>query len=327
MLVYLAGPMDYHQANNDLRDRVALELGGQGIAYFDPTSAYGAADNDARQVFDINEHVIASCDGLLAVWPDNVQSIGTPMEILSAHRQGKPVVVIGCVRSMQLRALGIPAYPFDFFVQAIKDLKDRVEKGRPVRRGEYVRGQVLLSDFADVTKYHDAAAFPPIRINPATELGEAWLEATRIPTIRWTGDEQHEPYRPYEGDAGFDLICSDRVTIEPGRFADVACGINVEFPRNTWGMITGRSSTLRRRGLLVHQGIIDNGYRGPLFAGVFNLSEQPRTIRPGDRVAQIIPFPLTAKGLTFEHVAVLTEADRGQAGFGSTGDRVLKAVD
>jgi dUTP pyrophosphatase len=156
------------------------------------------------------------------------------------------------------------------------------------------------------------------------ELVEAarWAGRNRDDEIRWVGEELDgawEPQRAHEGDAGFDLFVSKPVRIAVGAFVDVPCGISVQFPPGVWGMITGRSSTLRKRGLLVAQGIIDNGYRGPLYAGVQNLGDKVQDVGAGERLAQIIPFPVLADGLSWVRVSKLAEHARGQNGFGSTG--------
>ena len=125
------------------------------------------------------------------------------------------------------------------------------------------------------------------------------------------------PARAKPGDAGFDLYCQVETVCRPGEFVDIPCGVAVEFPSGWWGLLTGRSSTLRKRGLLVAQAVIDNGYRGPLFAGVWNLRDSSVTVGPGERIAQLIPvqaFPdsvIAAVGLGW--------SERGDSGFGSTG--------
>jgi dUTP pyrophosphatase len=68
------------------------------------------------------------------------------------------------------------------------------------------------------------------------------------------------PTQAHLGDAGMDLYVSEAVRIEPGVFVDVECGIRVQLPDGYWARITGRSSTLRRRGLLVSEAVIDGGY-------------------------------------------------------------------
>lgn len=138
--------------------------------------------------------------------------------------------------------------------------------------------------------------------------------------IRFTGEREWEPVRGYAGDAGFDLFCSETTHIPYGEFRDVPCGINIELPEGVWAMITGRSSTLRRRQLLVIQGIIDVGYRGPLYAGTQSFAPGPVTVERGERIAQLIPMPLWADKLYFERVSELEPSDRGTNGFGSSGD-------
>lgn len=135
--------------------------------------------------------------------------------------------------------------------------------------------------------------------------------------LKWTGDPECEPVRGYAGDAGYDLTIEKDCRIHVGAFYDVPLGISVEMPPGVWGMLTGRSSTIRRRRLLVTQGIIDNGYRGPLYAGVQNLGDAVVDLERGERIAQLILFPLILPEPL--QVNRLSYSDRGEAGFGSSG--------
>lgn len=131
-------------------------------------------------------------------------------------------------------------------------------------------------------------------------------------------DEARIPERKYVGDAGVDLVTSQEVVVPPGEFRDVPTGLRIGLPPGFYARITGRSSTLRKRGLLVSEGIIDNGYTGPLFSGVWNLTSEPVTIAVGERVAQLILHPITA--VPFLQVNDIVSADgRGSNGFGSSG--------
>jgi dUTP pyrophosphatase len=139
------------------------------------------------------------------------------------------------------------------------------------------------------------------------------------PTLRWTGDPHCGPVKQYAGDAGFDLYVERTMHIPYNCFVDVPLGISVQLPTGMWAMLTGRSSTLRNRHLLVIQGIIDNGYRGPLYAGVQNLGSRATVIERGERIAQLIPMPLEAAKIDTVKVDNLDVSDRGERGFGSTG--------
>lgn len=145
------------------------------------------------------------------------------------------------------------------------------------------------------------------------------LCANPAPVVEWTGLLKHQPVRQYSGDAGFDLYVCEDCRIEANQFVDVSCGVAVALPSGVWAMITGRSSTLRQRGLLVTQGIIDNGFRGELFVGVQNLKDRHVDVEAGDRLGQLIPFPLIAPDLEWRQVNELSETDRDVMGFGSTG--------
>lgn len=119
------------------------------------------------------------------------------------------------------------------------------------------------------------------------------------------------------GDAGADLVLVEGGLLEPGQAKDFPVGISVEPPLGYFFIIHPRSSTLRKRGLFVHVGIIDNGYRGPLYIYVRNENGNAVYVEPGARLAQMILLPMVQP--VIEEVAELGESDRGGAGFGSTG--------
>lgn len=125
------------------------------------------------------------------------------------------------------------------------------------------------------------------------------------------------PEFAFMGDAGADLALVEGGLLEPGEARDFAVGLAVEPPLGYFFIIHPRSSTLRKRGLFVHIGIIDNGYRGPLFIYVRNDTKHTVHIEPGAKLAQMILLPMTQP--VVEEVEVLEDSDRGAAGFGSTG--------
>lgn len=145
-------------------------------------------------------------------------------------------------------------------------------------------------------------------------------ESRQFADLRFKVDEPGcLPKRSYDDDAGLDLVVSATTVILPGTFEDVPCGVSVELPGHVWGLVTGRSSALRKRGLLVHSGVIDPGYRGPLFAGAWNMTDQPVKIEAGERVAQLILMGNQTRYHTPLAVDSLSPSLRGLRGFGSTG--------
>ncbi|AKT38278.1 dUTP diphosphatase [Chondromyces crocatus] len=124
-----------------------------------------------------------------------------------------------------------------------------------------------------------------------------------------------------EGDVGYDLRASEDVLL-PARLgppAYISTGIRIKAPEGVWTRIVGRSSTASR-GVLVAEGIIDNGYTGELFVACFNLSGHPLAIKAGERIAQLVFCPIITPKLTY--VEELPATGRGGRGFGSTGEAV-----
>lgn len=152
-----------------------------------------------------------------------------------------------------------------------------------------------------------------------TTCEEAWERRKSVMAVKQEHPDARLPNRAHRGDAGFDMYVTERMVIEPSTFVDVPCGISIELPEPYWGLIVGRSSTIRTRGLLVTPGIIDNGYRGELNSPVWNMTSEPVTIEVGERLAQFIPMSLTANIMDPRWTEILSPSDRGTNGFGSTG--------
>lgn len=126
------------------------------------------------------------------------------------------------------------------------------------------------------------------------------------------------PRRGYDDDAGLDLMVAADMKIGPHQFADVPTGVKCDIPHGHWLMIVGRSSTLRKRGLLVSTGIIDAGWTGELFAGVQNMTDQTVEVAAGERLSQAILLTAPVVGYKPVWGTIPTKA-RGTNGFGSTG--------
>lgn len=131
------------------------------------------------------------------------------------------------------------------------------------------------------------------------------------------------PLPQYEtiGSAGMDLRAHlvEPITLGPLERALVPTGLHIELPIGYEAQIRPRSGLALRRGLtlLNSPGTIDSDYRGEIKCILVNLSTEPQTIAPGERIAQMI----VARYELVEWLPVeqLGETDRNSGGFGSTG--------
>lgn len=121
--------------------------------------------------------------------------------------------------------------------------------------------------------------------------------------------------------AGADLYaCLEApLTIAPGETAKIPTGIAMEIPTGYAGLIFARSSLGVKRGLAPANkvGVVDSDYRGEFLIFLYNQSQEPQTVAPRERVAQLVIVPV--RQAHFEEVDTLEETQRGQGGFGSTG--------
>lgn len=124
------------------------------------------------------------------------------------------------------------------------------------------------------------------------------------------------------GAAAMDLTaCIDEpVTIAPRQLVTLPTGIAIALPSAEYvALVFARSGLGVKHGISLSNGVgvIDSDYRGEIKVGLTNLSNEPYTIQPGDRVAQLAVLPVARPQVV--QTDELDETIRGAGGFGSTG--------
>ena len=121
--------------------------------------------------------------------------------------------------------------------------------------------------------------------------------------------------------AGYDLYaCMDApVVIAPHATEKIGTGLAVAVPEGWFGAVFARSGLAAKQSLRPANcvGVCDSDYRGEYIVALHNDGELPRTVAPGDRIAQLVILPCAQA--EFEAVAELSATERGAGGFGSTG--------
>lgn len=140
------------------------------------------------------------------------------------------------------------------------------------------------------------------------------------------------PEKAFPTEAGFDVFADEAVTIHNGETVAVSTGIALEIPDGYYGRLKARSGLTLNSTLRVQEGTIDSSYRGEVkiiaeikdyeqgitrFGFVASSNTGKFTIEKGMKIAQLIIQPVPQ----FEIVEAdeLSESDRGENGFGSTG--------
>ena len=119
------------------------------------------------------------------------------------------------------------------------------------------------------------------------------------------------------GSVGMDLCAAIPTAkyIMPHKTEKIPTGIKLEIPEGYMGDIRPRSSAFRIN--LYTHGTVDSDYRGEVYLLVHNMSNWPVVIKRGQAIAQIVFSPVAKAELV--EVEQLSETERGEGGFGSTG--------
>lgn len=136
-------------------------------------------------------------------------------------------------------------------------------------------------------------------------------------------NKSNNPLPRYESAqaAGMDIRChlAEPVTLQPLERKLLPTGLYIELPIGYEAQIRPRSGLALKRGLTVLNtpGTIDADYRGEIGVILINLSNEPQTIEPGERICQMVIAKHEQPELL--QVQVLSETQRGAGGFGHSG--------
>lgn len=148
-------------------------------------------------------------------------------------------------------------------------------------------------------------------------------DSPKLEIVRSSDGAASMPHYATSGAAGMDLTAAlgAPVTLGPLERALVPTGLRIAIPEGFEGQVRPRSGLALKRGLTVLNapGTIDCDYRGEVGVVLVNLSNEPATIEPGERIAQLVVSRVARAELV--EVNVLSATERGEGGYGSTGTR------
>ena len=131
------------------------------------------------------------------------------------------------------------------------------------------------------------------------------------------------PFYATVNSAGMDLKANieESITLAPLQRAMVPTGLYIALPEGTEAQVRPRSGLAAKHGVTVLNtpGTIDADYRGEIKVILVNLSNEPFTINPGERIAQMVVARY--EKVEWDVVDTLDETERGAGGFGSTGTK------
>jgi dUTP pyrophosphatase len=122
--------------------------------------------------------------------------------------------------------------------------------------------------------------------------------------------------------AGADLYaCVDGVgliAIEPHTTQKIGIGLAMELPEGYFGAIFARSGLATKQGLRPANcvGVVDEDYRGEIMVALHNDTDEIKNVKSGERIAQLVLLPYIQCDFVEDE---LSETERGDGGFGSTG--------
>ena len=151
----------------------------------------------------------------------------------------------------------------------------------------------------------------------------SFLSNTFMVNVKKLRDNAIIPTQGSKYAAGYDLYAAidTPITIKSGETVKIGTGLAFELPEGFFAGIFARSGLATKQGLRPANcvGVVDCDYRGEVIVAIHNDSNRDAVIAPGDRIAQMILLPY--QSMEFIEVSDLSETDRGDGGFGSSGNK------
>jgi dUTP pyrophosphatase len=124
------------------------------------------------------------------------------------------------------------------------------------------------------------------------------------------------PTRAHATDAGLDIRAIKDGIVRAGQAATFRTGVHIELPPGTAGVMLPKSGLMTKQDIVTF-GVIDETYRGEIMVHLFNHGKEDYTVRAGDKLTQLLVLDVRHEPV--EIVDELSEGERGNAGFGSSG--------
>lgn len=135
--------------------------------------------------------------------------------------------------------------------------------------------------------------------------------------IKRLKDEARLPTYAHSGDVGMDMYSMESYELKTGERRIFYVGFALEFPEGFAAVVKDKSSLPMKYGIHTMGGVFDAGYRGEYNVNLINLGNEPYKISKGDKIAQILIYPIVIAEL--KEVNELSDSSRGDGKFGSTG--------
>lgn len=126
------------------------------------------------------------------------------------------------------------------------------------------------------------------------------------------------PSRAHPQDAGLDLFALRSGWVRAKKSNTFHTGVHVELPECTTGILLPKSGLMCKNNIISF-GVVDEPYRGEIMVHLFNLGDKDYWVEKGDKIGQMLVMNVRYEDI--EIVSKLSETDRGESGFGSTGVR------
>jgi dUTP pyrophosphatase len=136
------------------------------------------------------------------------------------------------------------------------------------------------------------------------------------------------PQRGTGGSAGYDFFVPndfETITLKQGDSALIASGIKCQIPHNHALLAVAKSGVATKKHLAIGACLVDEDYTGEIHLHVYNWSRDTTTIEAGEKLVQFILTPVVYEDIEVVDQIDFSQSERGDGGFGSTGNGVSES--
>jgi dUTP diphosphatase len=142
-------------------------------------------------------------------------------------------------------------------------------------------------------------------------------QQTEILRFKKLDDRAVLPSRGSSSSAGLDLCSIEEITLRPNERLVARTGLAVAIPEGYYGRLAPRSGLASKHGLDILAGVVDADYRGEIGCIIYNTSNETVRLPAHTKICQLIIEKIITPAAAWADD--LSETDRGEGGFGSTG--------